>query len=459
MPAPGSDFLDSLNQLFSEAGSKGRDGKIEFAHLRGILINFVAACSRMTAAKVRASCSLKFIDGTEPQTLLALPPGKLRIDDKLRAFLEAATTGAEFVEILRDMITKQLSPRQSPRGHKKRNPRQSPPASPKSKAQRRAEAAQKLKKQVVRLKLRRSGERLGADEKAQQIMTQTESSEAGGESQPVVDQQALPQVISEPGDAPNLPGPMDIDASHVDSNKQMDPPESISDNPSSEGDHSVSSFDNEGDTQMEDAIVPKIEETPENEWPPRNHVTPAQRRIDIRELTTAIAQCDGDGWETLKPQLLDMLAQINYVNEKANAPPTPETVAAALKRLDSGVAKLEPEKAYIPAKNWEKYHAKLIKEAKAGWFDKPWDDRQWRICRICYLKEEDAVIVNRDWDRLRAAARMCAILIELTAPPWEPVDRETGDKWLIEKLGDVSFLERLFNCKDRVAAIRGPGEK
>ncbi|RSL76634.1 hypothetical protein CEP51_009784, partial [Fusarium floridanum] len=197
MAPPGTDFLDSLSHLFSEAGSAGRDGKIEFAHLRGILIQFVSACSRMTAAKARASHNLKFIDGTEPQTLLALPPGKLRIDDKMRAQLEATTIGDEFIEILRDLIVKQVSPRRSPRSRKNTSPVQTPPGSPKSKAQQRAEAAQKNKKKTVRIKLRRSGERPGTDENAQKVQTQTQTkrTETAKEPRPAISQEALSKLV------------------------------------------------------------------------------------------------------------------------------------------------------------------------------------------------------------------------------------------------------------------------
>ncbi|KAJ4313040.1 hypothetical protein N0V84_009619 [Fusarium piperis] len=436
MAGPGSDFLDSLSQLFSEAGSKGRDGKIEFAHLRGILIKFVTACSRMTAAKARASHNLQFVDGTEPQTLLALPPGKLRIDDKMRAQLETTTTGDEFIEILRDLITKQVSPRRrSPRGHKNKSPVQTAPESPKSKAQQRAEAAQKNKKQPVRIKLRRSGERPGTDEKAQKIQAQTKPAETAKESRPVVvTQQAPPQPIPEPHRAHNLPGPMDVDANDDDSSEGFASSES-SDTSSSE-DQSITYSDNGGDTQMGGAVVPKIEDS-------------AQRRPHISEVTAVVAQFDGEGVETFKAKMFDMLARIE-------ADPTDEEVVAALKRLEQAVIKTKPERQFIPDRTWQKYHTKLVKEAKKGWFEKNWDDRIWRIGRICFLKEEEVVIVDRNWDRLRAAARLSALLTEMTAPPQEPNKRAAIDKWLVEKLENVAFLERALNSRDRISAIHVP---
>ncbi|KAM6533121.1 hypothetical protein FALCPG4_006141 [Fusarium falciforme] len=479
MTAPGSDFLGSLSHLFSEAGSGGRDGKIEFAHLRATLIKFVSACSRMTAAKARASHNLKFIDGSEPQTLLALPPGKLRIDDKMRAELEATTTGDEFIEILRDLINKQVSPRRSPRGRKNTSPVQTPPGSPKSKAQQRAEAAQKNKKKTVRIKLRRSGERPGTDEKAQktQTQTQTKQTETAKESRPVISQEALarlvpklaqlsskpaelvpkpaqpvpksvqsvlkhaqpaPKPAPKPVPAHNLPGPMDVDANDDDDSSEGFALSESSDTSSSE-DQSITYSDN-GDTQMGDAVIPKVEEAA-NAWP-------AQRRPHISEVTAAAAQCNAGEWESFKPQLLDMLARIE-------ADPTEEEIEAALKRLEQAVIKTKAERQFIPDRTWQKYHTKLVKDAKKGWFEKNWDDRIWRIGKICYLKEEEAVMVDRNWDRLRAAAKMCAILTDMTAPPQEPNKSASIDKWLAEKLYSITFLKKALDCREHYSAICG----
>ncbi|KAJ4160564.1 hypothetical protein NW754_003683 [Fusarium falciforme] len=460
MTAPGSDFLDSLSHLFSEAGSGGRDGKIEFAHLRATLIKFVSACSRMTAAKARASHNLKFIDGSEPQTLLALPPGKLRIDDKMRAELEATTTGDEFIEILRDLITKQ------------------------SKAQQRAEAAQKNKKKTVRIKLRRSGERPDTDEKAQktQTQTQTKQTETAKESRPVISQEALarlvpklaqlsskpaelvpkpaqpvpdsvqsvlkhaqpaPKPAPKPVPAHNLPGPMDVDANDDDDSSEGFALSESSDTSSSE-DQSITYSDN-GDTQMGDAVIPKVEEAANAE---AANAWPAQRRPHISEVTAAAAQCNAGEWESFKPQLLDMLARIE-------ADPTEEEIEAALKRLEQAVIKTKAERQFIPDRTWQKYHTKLVKDAKKGWFEKNWDDRIWRIGKICYLKEEEAVMVERNWDRLRAAAKMCAILTDMTAPPQEPNKSASIDKWLAEKLDSITFLKKALDCREHYSAICG----
>ncbi|KAM5348774.1 hypothetical protein ACJ41O_008597 [Fusarium nematophilum] len=454
MPAPAGDFLGSLTELFNEAGRNGRDAKIEFAPLRGMIIEFVSACSRMTAAKARARCNLKFIDGNEPKTLVALPPGKFRIDDENRTRLKASSDGAEFVAILQGLISKQVSPpRRSPRGHNsKKIPNNTGPESPKGKAQQRieAESAKKNKKQLVRLKLRYSGEQQPiVDATVQQTVPLDAERTAKMASEPLPKdaRQPNPRSISEPAGngqpsaeivSNNMPGPMDIDSSAEPSAT----PTPVADS----GDFSIvddvspaTSSDSQGDTQMVDvaATEPGI---------------PTNRRPGIQEVAAQVFDVQASDWDTFKPKLLAMLAEMH-------ADPTTDEIHAALERLNMAISKIDSEKAFIPAGAWEKYEKDLVKAARKGWFEKTWLDRRYKIGRIFYLKEEEAVIVNRDWERLRAAARIWAIVSEMTAPPQEAVDEEAVNKWLAKKLSDIRFLERLFSCKERIATIKGPSEK
>ncbi|KAF4977507.1 hypothetical protein FZEAL_5985 [Fusarium zealandicum] len=451
MVVPAGNFLESLGHLFDEAESKGRDGKIEFTHLRGTLIEFVAACSRMTAAKARASCNLKFIDGSEPKTFLALPPGKIRLDEDTRADLQTSSTGSEFIEVLRHLIKKQVSPRRSPRRSKSTTPSRNSPKSPKSQVQRRAEAAAENSKmkQLVRIKIRRSQEQLGTDEGQQQSSTtHTETKgKAASESLPEVTQQPTPRALSEP------PG---ITASAAESMSDLSDLMDLDLEPDSIGDEGVDdstlcgSSDSQGDAQMEDVRV--TEGTPESSMAQSKLDTIVQRRPGLHDIASEVNTLDASNAEEIKQRLLHLIGRMD-------APHAPEETKAALKRLNSGFSKIEPEKAFIPPQTWKTYERKLIKAAKDGWFEKPWSERHYKIGRICYLKEEEAVMESRDWNRLRAAARMWTILAEMTAPPQEPVRQEPVNEWLVAKLGDISFFERLFACKERIAAIRGPGEK
>ncbi|KAF4464607.1 hypothetical protein FALBO_8559 [Fusarium albosuccineum] len=417
MAIPGSDFLGSLEDLFDEAGSYSRVAKIEFIHLRGILIGFLTSCSRMTAAKARATCNLKFLDGTEPKTILALPPGKIRINDETRAHLETSSTSIEFIEILRVLISKQVSPRRSPRrpSPKSKEANNNSTGSPKSKAQRRSEGVTlKEKKQLVRIKLR-----LDTDAGQQQTPTT----------------------------------PMDLDSQpSCNASKEALEPAQDNLNDSEMEDSPPSSPDSQGDIQMEDVAAAKVQNTSEKGTTHGNFNTAVQHRPGCRDIAAEIQTIDASRFEENRQRLLDLIARMD-------APATPEEIEAALKRLEFAFSKIEKEKAFMPVDTWKLYEEMLIQAANEGWFEKPLAERMYKVGRIFYLSEEEAVIESGDWNRLRAAARMWAIIVEMTAPPQEPVDQEAMNKWLVEKLGDISFLERLFACKERIASIKGPGEK
>ncbi|KAF7547705.1 hypothetical protein G7Z17_g7537 [Cylindrodendrum hubeiense] len=112
VPPPGADFLASLSSLFAEAAAKKRDTNAdEFACFRGPLVKFVIDCGNMRVARARASCILKFTDDKTPKTDLQLPPCRMKIDNKIRAQLDTASSGNEFIEILRAEIEKQLPQR------------------------------------------------------------------------------------------------------------------------------------------------------------------------------------------------------------------------------------------------------------------------------------------------------------------------------------------------------------
>ncbi|KAF4964926.1 hypothetical protein FSARC_7198 [Fusarium sarcochroum] len=442
MPAPGADFINSLSILFEEAGSNSRDGNIEFAHLRSPILEFIASCGHMTAAKARANCNLRFIDGTEPDTILALPPSKLSLDEK-RPQLDTANTSEEFVEILRDLINKQKSPRRSPRqksaGKKRTN---TPPESPRNKTQRRLEAAAADKaadatenslKKTPRLKLRRGIKQGVPDPPAFKVAQQPTG---GTISEPPSDGKSANQID------PNMPGPMDID---IDTNSvsalSQGETTTTQENPNNaditQGSNTLNPPHDQEDTHMENVSTADAE------------VPPANCRPGTHEVAYAAKDIESYQWDEFKPKLLEMLA-------KMNADPTPEETSAALKRLQSAIVHLELERALIPAVTWNKYEKKLVDAAKKGLFENPWSERQERVGRIIYLQEEEEVMESRDWDRLRAAARIWAIITEWTAPPQEPVDKELAEKWLVERLGDIAFLERLFACKERIAAIESP---
>jgi len=192
------------------------------------------------------------------------------------------------------------------------------------------------------------------------------------------------------------------------------------------------------DTQMEDASAPNAEKT-----------LPALCRSDILEIVTAAQNITADQWEEFKPKLLSMLDQLQ-------ADPTPKQSEAAVTRLQSAISIIGPERSLIPAEAWKEYEEKLIKKAKDGDFDAAdWSTRRSKIGKIIWQEEELVAMGSRDWERLRAAARAWTILTEVTGPMG---DEQLSNEWLLQKLGDVDFQERLFACRDRLMAIKGPSE-
>ena len=189
------------------------------------------------------------------------------------------------------------------------------------------------------------------------------------------------------------------------------------------------------ETQMEDASAPDAEK-----------ILPALCRSDILEIATAAQNITADQWEEFKPKLLSMLDQLQ-------PDPTPKQSEAAVTRLQSAISIIGQERSLIPAEAWKEYEERLIKKAKDGDFDADWNTRLSKIGKIIWQEEELVAMESRNWDRLRAAARAWTIFAEVTGPTG---DEQRSNEWLLQKLGDVDFQERLFACRDRLVAIEGP---
>jgi hypothetical protein len=109
---PGSDFFASLQQLFDEAETKGINAgkKNEWQALKYSVVQFLSVCKQTTGAKARATNSVKFLDGSEPRTTLALPPCDLGFPDKLKNQLVKKSSGREFVGHLLAAYNSQRNP-------------------------------------------------------------------------------------------------------------------------------------------------------------------------------------------------------------------------------------------------------------------------------------------------------------------------------------------------------------
>ncbi|RGP77615.1 hypothetical protein FLONG3_4188 [Fusarium longipes] len=190
------------------------------------------------------------------------------------------------------------------------------------------------------------------------------------------------------------------------------------------------------DTPMEDASTPN----------PESHM-PRFCRTDILDVATAVQDVTANQWDEFKPKLLDMI-------DKLQADPTPKQSEAAVRRLKMAIANIEQERSLIPIETWEKYEEKLIKKAKDGVFDANWSVRLSKIGKVIWLDEELAAMKSKDWNRLRAAARTWTILADIAGPMMEESDIQRSSEWLLEKLGDINFMERMFASKERLGAIK-----
>ncbi|KAF4454117.1 hypothetical protein F53441_3303 [Fusarium austroafricanum] len=418
------DFVDSLRALFEEAGGNGRDAQVEFVHLRSIIIEFVANCARMTSAKARARCNLTFTDGKEPKTILAFTPSKFDLAEK-RVQLDAAGTGEEFTNILQTLIDEQKDPRRGPKTKSvnKKRPNTSPPESPGNKAQKRI-------KWLASGKNKKNASDFLVPNTEQQSYDHIATKPPGNEG--------TPSKVD-----PKTTDSMDTDSGlvlSISKSEEMDTQQK----PLEENEHQKSAsskppYDRE-DTDMED--------TPDA----NAKALPVYCPSYVLEVVAAAKEIAANQWNEFKPKLLEMLGQMHVES-------TPEEHEAALERLQLAIARTEPERSLIPADTWKMYEKKLIEQTKKGLFDYCWSTRQYRIGRIIYLNEEEAVMESKDWERLRKAARLWAILTETTSRKPAEVVREEADAWLIKKLGDISFLERLFACKKHLGALKGPGEE
>ncbi|KAF5669016.1 hypothetical protein FHETE_5108 [Fusarium heterosporum] len=435
---PGDDFIKSLRLVFDEAGRKGRDAELEFAHLRSIVVEFVASCAHMTAAKARANCTLKFIDGTESENILALPPSKINVVAK-RSELDTAATAEEFVEILQTLISEQKSPRRILRQRREAKKRtNTPPKSPEGKIQKRQDAAD-----AANAKLTTTPENAARVRWLHNSLAKRNKSPKLSFVKKRLDPRffaSLDKTMTSDDMDSTEPGAMELSFNTLPGQRQNEVATSESDQNKLEpqaGSISTGDKPSEGqqDVHMEDAPVTDIEEPTCN------------RRPSVFEAMVATTNIEPDQWAEFKPKLLDML-------RKMQAKPTLGESEAAVKRLRLAITHIEPERALIPADTWAEYEKKLIDYAERGYFEGAWAERHEKIGKVIFLKEEEDAMESKDWIRLRAVARIWAMLSEMTAPLHEEINQEDSEKWLMQKLGDITFTRRMIECKEHHAALK-----
>ncbi|KAM0549393.1 hypothetical protein ACHAO7_006285 [Fusarium culmorum] len=432
MTKPGTEFIESLHALFREAGLKGRDPQIEFIHMRSTIIQFISKRSSPT----RASCRpLRFTDGHKPNTHLVSPSSDFNVDEK-RAQLNAANTASDFIDVLKDRNEHRSSRKESRKKTSGKKRSASPPESPKSKVQKRLEAVVTSKAAIStkdspkkRIKFTKGGAKDANSSPVPKTAQQTNNHTVPTTTTNVESSNQADQEIPSPKETNYSNGKLAEKNGTASTQQESD----------ERGGDSSAMFPKpphcEEDTPMEDASVASTD----------NHLPPFCRS-DILDVVTAAKDVNADQWDEFKPTLLGMLG-------KLQGEPTPEQSDAAVRRLQSAIASIEQERSLIPSESWKKYEEKLFKKAKDGVFDADWGTRLAKISRIIWIEEEEAAMKSKDWNRLRAAARTWAILAEVAGPMMEEGDQQRSDEWLLEKLGDIDFMERLFACKERLAAI------
>ncbi|KAG8667363.1 hypothetical protein FPOAC2_12527 [Fusarium poae] len=435
MTKPSNELAESLNDLFLEARLKGLDPQTEFVHLRSKIVECISNRNRTTPTRANRR-SLLFTDGSKPETCLVSPSSDMEINEK-RAHLYAANTASEFIEVLKGRNEHKSARKDSKKKSSGKKRSISPPESPKSKVQRRLEAGATSKATTAtqdspkkRIKFTKGGAKDASGYIVPKTVQQTNNDTA---TKPAANEECSDQADQETLSLNEIsPSSGKLAEKNGTMNAQQESSEKRADSSATFPKHSHP----EEDTTMEEASVTSTD-----------NYLPSFCRSDLLDIATVVKDVTASQWEQFKPTLLRML-------DRLQGDPTPKQEEEAVRRLRSAIASIEQERALIPTEAWERYEAKLFKKAKDGVFDADWNTRLSKISKIIWMEEEEAAMRSKDWDRLRAAARTWAILAEVAGPMMEDGDEQRSNEWLIEKFGDIDFMERLFSCKERLAAIK-----
>lgn len=474
-PPHGSDFLESLKDLFTEAGEDDRDPQENFIALRKPLIQYLLDASRMTAAKARASLQLSFTDGVNPETIPQLPPQYLKIDKGAAAMLRMAGSGNEFIGMLRSMIDDQQAKKTPKKGKRKRQvkaesdeeseikktrvsvvlkPRPSPAPSPLRSLK--IKSSPSLMKGVTppQFPLRNSKDR---------------NSDEGGESAREKDGDAVDDSIEEEDDEEEK-GQPDFAQLISDFVHQQTPPrhtvrssESMAlDNTTSPAScEYVSCPENPQDavnaevkTESGARASPELgDEQLGSISTKEGNTVDENPQISIETIVQEISATNSSDWETYKPKLLEALITLNLssipeVNQPADA------TQNSLNSLEKALALLKYETSRIPANTWQTYEAELVELSKSKDLrSMAFQGRLTKIARILFLPEEAEAIASKDWDRLEGVVRICTMLAQITGPNDEVLEQTVVDAWAVNKLRDIDWFKKCFGIKERVSNL------
>ncbi|CAG9992520.1 unnamed protein product [Clonostachys byssicola] len=370
-----NDFIASVGALFAEAEHKGFTSVEDIKCLNGRIIKHIL--SNKTA---RSSYKpILFPDSRIPSTIVARPPGKLRVEGENLERLKATDSYREFVGYLRRALTTQ-------KDAKKR------PGDWKGDWNRRKRARRSRQQRTVL-----SSPSPSVDHGEESDAATSESKTNRGEDSAIQECDLgalLSELLKDEGAQASLMTP-----------ESEDIPRDT---------HNIFSADAERATSQEpteEANEEKLDELYANRQP-------ISIKLKVGEDET------GQEERVLRSE----------------ESPTPET---PLQRMQSALPQLKSDIAQIPPKNWEEYEAKLTKfysSSKAATLG--FIDLLSKIRRIVFLPEELEVAVDGDWGRLPAAVNICVILAEATSLEPEDAKQVLTNKWVEEMAHFIPWLEK-----------------
>jgi hypothetical protein len=181
--------------------------------------------------------------------------------------------------------------------------------------------------------------------------------------------------------------------------------------------------------------------------------------IDVlNTLKKQIGSVSKESWDEYKATI------IGHIDELGRGMATPRTdfdseqqSGLALSRLEAAFKVLTRLHLKIPGDMWAEYQARLRKAFSQPSIQKMSFGRLLsRIGSIVFLHEESHVLndqESKDFDRLRAAAKLCVWLAKATKDPEERENGELAEKWVRHRLRDINYLQELSAAEDRFSAL------
>ncbi|KAK5987906.1 hypothetical protein PT974_12042 [Cladobotryum mycophilum] len=504
----GSDFLESLNELFEEVSHKGFSGSDSFASVRKKVVTLLLMVSKTTAAKARASCPVLLPDGSEPGTYIQLPPSTFKIDMPLGVKLDDATDPAEFIKILTEAFEDQRAQRTRGKNNSRKRKKiaeadGSSPSTPRKKIILRTTRTEPITPSPAAVSPspedpQQSEQQFPSPPVPQQPreLEQLFPSPPATEAEPQMDLDQLagpaemniqkgdkaimsPLAFIKKATQATAPRPQqdivralaeEARASHVPrigsplvqlkTQSQQDCQET--DDDATDRDYILDGATTDDAMSVDElpigALVDTLQGELVSEAGSKPDYTPeeADAAAQMREILDEMSMITSDEWESYRPKLFDSLQLVAEREEAKLRSLGPMAAKSSLTRLDGAIAHLASDIALVPAANWRSYEKKLRQLCNSPvFFTYDFRQRLWKIMDLMFLPEEAEVIECGQWDRLEAVAKIVGTIAESIGPVEENAS-ELAYKWFDSKIRDIRFLEKLMTSIKRKDAILRP---